>query len=90
MNANLQVDKAWKMALCNKRLWKLLVDRGMAHTQMRLAAGLSASALAKLPKGEDVNPSILVMICDALGCGIRDIVDSAPRELRRMKKEFYK
>ena len=66
------------MALCYNRLWKLLIDRGMTRTQMRLAAGLSASAIAKLPKGEDVNTSILVMICDALGCGIRDIVDSAP------------
>ena len=36
------------------------------------------AALAKLSKGEDVNTSILVKICDALGCGIRDIVDSVP------------
>jgi Predicted transcriptional regulator len=71
------------MALCYNRLWKLLIDRGMTRTQMRLAAGISTSTLAKLSKGEDVNTSILVKICDALGCGIRDIVDSVPREPRR-------
>ena len=66
------------MALCYNRLWKLLIDRGMTRTQMRLAAGISTTTLAKLSKGEDVNTSILVKICDALGCGIHDIVDSAP------------
>ena len=64
------------MALCYNRLLKLLIDRGMTRTQMRLAAGISTSTLAKLSKGEDVN--ILVRICDALGCGIYDIVDSVP------------
>ena len=66
------------MVLCYNRLWKLLIDRGMTRTQMRLAAGISTTTLAKLSKGEDVNTSILVRICDALGCGIHDIVDSVP------------
>ena len=64
--------------LSYNRLWKLLIDWGMMRTQMRLAASMSTSALAKLSKGEDVNTSILVKICNALGCGIRDIVDSVP------------
>ena len=69
------------MALCYNRLWKLLIDRGMTRTQMRLAAGISTTTLAKLSKGEDVNTSILVRICDALGCGIHDIVDSVTTKL---------
>ena len=72
------VEKACDMALCYNRLWKLLIDRGMTRTQMRLAAGISTTTLAKLSKGEDVNTSILVRICDALGCSIHDIVDSVP------------
>ena len=48
------------MALCYKRLWKLLIDPGMTRTQMRLAVGISTAILAKLFKGEDVNTSILV------------------------------
>ena len=60
------------------RLWKLLIDRGMTRTQMRLAAGISTSTLAKLSKGEDVNSSILVKICDALQCNIGDIADCVP------------
>lgn len=64
------------MALCYKRLWKLLIDRGMTRTQMRLAAGISTATLAKLSKGEDVNTSILVKICNSLGCGIHEIVEN--------------
>ena len=66
------------MALCYNRLWELLIGWGMTRTQTRLAAGISTSTLAKLSKGENANTSILVRICDALGCGIRDIVDSVP------------
>jgi DNA-binding Xre family transcriptional regulator len=43
---------------------------------MRLAAGISTATLAKLSKGEDVNTSILVKICNTLGCGIHEIVEN--------------
>ena len=80
----IHVEKARNMTLCYSRLWMLLIDRGMMRTQMRLAVGISTSVLAKLSKGEDVNTSIFVKICNALGCGIHDIVDSVPREPRGM------
>ena len=80
------LEKFGNMVLCYNRLWRLLIDWGMTRTQMRLAAGISTTTIAKLSKGEDVNTSILVKICDALGCGIRDIVDSVPRATRRTQK----
>ena len=46
----------------------------MTRTEMRLAAGLSTSTLAKLSRGEVVNTAILVKICNALNCGLEDIV----------------
>ena len=72
------LEKFGNMVLCYNRLWRLLIDWGMTRTQMRLAAGISTTTLAKLSKGEDVNTSILVRICDALVCSIHDIVDSVP------------
>jgi DNA (cytosine-5)-methyltransferase 1 len=68
------------MALCYNRLWKLLIDRGMTRTQMRIAADISTSTLAKLSKGEDVNTSILSKICNTLNCNVGDIVDFSPSE----------
>lgn len=64
--------------LCFNRLWKLLIDRSMTRTEMRLAAGISTSTLAKLNKGEKVNTAILVKICNALNCGLEDIVEYHP------------
>ena len=66
------------MVLCFNRLWKLLIDRSMTRTEMRLAAGISTSTLAKLNKGEKVNTAILVKICNALNCGLEDIVEYHP------------
>ena len=50
----------------------------MTRTEMRLAAGISTSTLAKLNKGEKVNTAILVKICNALNCGLEDIVEYHP------------
>ncbi len=66
------------MVLCFNKLWKLLIDRGMTRTEMRLAAGISTSTLAKLNEGGEVNTAILVKICNALNCGLEDIVEYHP------------
>ena len=36
------------MAVSYNKLWKLLIDKEMSRTQMRLKAGISTKALAKL------------------------------------------
>lgn len=66
------------MRLCYNRLWKLLIDRGMTRTQMRLAAGISSSTLAKLTKGEPVVTTVLVRICESLKCNLQDIMELNP------------
>ena len=38
-----------------KKLWKLLIDRDMKKSDLRKAAGISSSSLAKLGKDENVN-----------------------------------
>lgn len=80
------VRKVNAMVLCFNRLWKLLIDRGMTRTEMRLAAGISTSTLAKLNKGEEVNTAILVKICNALNCGLEDIVEYHPAGMDAQRK----
>ena len=41
-------------------------------------AGVSATSLAKLAKGENVNTDILVKICRALECDLGDIAEIVP------------
>ena len=57
------------------RLWKLLIDKGMTKTQMRLQAGISTNILAKMGNGEPVAMESLAKIATALNCGLDDIVE---------------
>lgn len=80
------MGKVKTMVLCFNRLWKLLIDRGMTRTEMRLAAGISTSTLAKLNEGGEVNTAILVKICNALNCGLEDIVEYHPAGMDKKPK----
>ena len=63
------------MAVCYKKLWKLLIDKNMNKTELRTATGITTTALAKLGKNEHVNTEILAKICKVLECNIEDIVE---------------
>ncbi len=63
------------MAVNYNKLWKKLIDMEMSRTEMRLKAGISTKALAKLGRNESVNIDILVKICAALNCDITDIME---------------
>ena len=57
------------------KLWKLLIDKNMNKTQLRIQANLSSTTLAKLSKNESVTVSTLEKICFLLDCNIEDIVE---------------
>ena len=68
------------MAVCYNKLWKLLIDKNMKKKDLRLATGISTTALAKLGKNEHVSTEILTRICRALECDICDIVELVKEE----------
>ena len=63
------------MAVSYDKLWKLLIDKKLNKTQMRLATVISSSTLAKLSKGEPVTLEVLEKICEEFHCNIGDIVE---------------
>ncbi|HOK39402.1 MAG TPA: helix-turn-helix transcriptional regulator [Bacteroidales bacterium] len=63
------------MSVSYKKLWKLLIDKDMKKKDLREAAGISTSSMAKLGKNENVTTDVLVKICKALNCDISDIVE---------------
>ena len=67
-----------KMEASYKKLWKLLIDRDMSKTDLRLKAGISTMALAKLGKNENVSMDVLKKVCTALQCDIGDIMELIP------------
>ena len=63
------------MAVSYKKLWKLLIDKDMRKEDLRIAAGLTSTAIAKLGRNEDVSTKILLKICQTLDCDISDIIE---------------
>ncbi len=63
------------MAVQYNKLWKLLIDKNMMKKDMRIQAGITTNALAKLGKNEHVNTAILEKICAVLECNISDIME---------------
>ena len=63
------------MAASYKKLWKLLIDRDMRKEDLRLKAGITTTAMAKLGRNETVHMDILLKICNALNCRLDDILE---------------
>lgn len=63
------------MAISYNKLWKVLIDKGMNKTDLRIASKISTSTLAKLTKQEPVTLEVLEKICSVLDCNIGDVVE---------------
>jgi len=57
------------------KLWKMLIDRKITKTEMRIQSGISTNMLAKMGKDEPVAMESLAKISTALECGLDDIVE---------------
>ena len=68
------------MVVCYKKLWKLLIDKNMNKTELRMASGITTTALAKLGRDENVNTEVLAKICQTLDCKIEDIMELVPED----------
>lgn len=62
------------MVICYKKLWKLLIDKGLNKTDLQRLTGISSATITKLAKNETVNTGILLKICTALKCDTSDIM----------------
>lgn len=63
------------MARSYNKLWKLMIDKKMNKTQLRVAANISTNAMAKIGRDESVPIETLERICDVLECKIDDILE---------------
>ena len=63
------------MSVSYNKLWKLLIDKNMTKTDLRLKADIATSTLAKLSKNEQVSLDVLLKICKVLNCEIQDVIE---------------
>ena len=64
------------MAVSYNKLWKLLIDKGMTKTELRLQTDMSTATLAKMSKNELVSMDVMLRICKVLDCNVGDIMDA--------------
>lgn len=74
INTNLILEESI-VAVSYNKLWKLLIDKNMNKTQLRVAASISTNAIAKLGRNEAVSIETLGKICQVLKCDVGDIVE---------------
>lgn len=63
------------MTYSYNKLWKLLIDRKMSKTSMRIQSGISTNMLAKMGRDEPVSMETLAKIATTLQCKLDDIVE---------------
>ncbi len=69
------------MAVNYNKLWKLLVDKNMNKTDLRMKADIGTATLAKLGKNQPVSMDVMMKICGVLNCNIADVMDIIPTEV---------
>ena len=62
------------MHISYQPLWNTLKERGMMKEDLRLAAGLTTNMIANMGKGKNISMETLVRICEALNCGIMNVI----------------
>ena len=63
------------MIISYKKLWKLLIDRDLKKKDLREMTGISPSTIAKLGRNENINTEVLIKICRALDCDLKEIME---------------
>jgi len=66
------------MDISYNKLFKLLIDKNMKRTDLRIATGISPNTMTKLSSNEYVSMEVLVKICRVLECDFGDIIEIVP------------
>lgn len=70
-----KVDFDLRLKMSYKPLWKMLVDKDMRKQDLRQAAKISATTMARLNSGDNVTTDVLLRICQVLGCQIEEVCE---------------
>lgn len=68
------------MAVSYKRLFHLMIDKGVTNAELMEKAGFSANIITRLKREHYVALDSIEKICYALNCGVDDILEFIPEE----------
>ncbi len=68
------------MAVSYKKLFHLLIDKGMTNSELTEKCGFSANIITRLKRDNYVSMDSIEKICYALNCCVDDILEFIPDE----------
>ena len=68
------------MAVTYKKLFHLLIDKGMTNAELMEKAGFSANIITRIKRDNYISLDSIERICCALNCGVDDILEFVPDE----------
>ena len=68
------------MAVTYKKLFHLLIDKGMTNAELMEKAGFSANIITRIKRDNYISLDSIEMICKTLNCGVDDILEFIPDE----------
>lgn len=68
------------MAVSYKKLFHILIDRGITNVQLQRMAGYSANITTRLKNDTYVSLESIEKICKVLDCGVDDILEFTPEK----------
>ena len=64
------------MRISYNKLWKILIDKNMKKSDLKVKAGISSASIAKLGKGVNITTDVVLRICEAMDCHLEDIMET--------------
>lgn len=68
------------MAVTYKKLFHLLIDKGMTNAELTEKAGFSANIITRIKRDNYISLDSIEKICKTLGCGVDDILEFTDEE----------
>ena len=66
------------MAITYKKLFHLLIDKGMTNAELMEKAGSSANIITRIKRDNYISLDSIEKICKTLNCGVDDILEFIP------------
>lgn len=66
------------MAVTYKKLFHLLIDKGMTNAELMEKAGFSANIITRIKRDKYISLDSIEKICKTLQCGVDDILEFIP------------
>ena len=76
------------MAVTYKKLFHLLIDKGMTNAELMEKAGFSANIITRIKRDNYISLDSIEKICKTLQCGVDDILEFNSSG-KNSKKELF-